>query len=199
MMSELATEKEIVDSMSKGNIEAFDFLYKKYYKAVFKNISKVIHQTDIAEDLLQEVFISLWENQKKIDPAQDIGGWLFVVSYHKSITFLKKRVREKITFTGSIEDIAISNERDTDKIEAIHFHQLNDAVNLLSPRKQVVFKLCRLQGKSYSEAARIVGISTETVKDYLKDSYKFVRKFVLSKNHQSIYLKIFIILMYFQL
>jgi len=178
--------KTTICELNNGNFAAFDILYKQYHKVVYSNISKFILQADIAEDILQDVFMSLWENRRKMDPSKDVGGWLFVVSYNKSIAFLKKRVNENIIFTENLSEAIIADETAiTASVSEIQLEHLKEAINSLSPRKRKVFQLCRLEGKSYSEAATILGLSNETIKEYMKDSMKFVRNFIFSKYTES--------------
>ena len=178
--------KTTICELNNGNFAAFDILYKQYHKVVYSNISKFILQADIAEDILQDVFMSLWENRRKMDPSKDVGGWLFVVSYNKSIAFLKKRVKENILFTENISEAIIADETAiTGSISEIQLEHLKEAINSLSPRKRKVFQLCRLEGKSYSEVASILGLSNETIKEYMKDSMKFIRNFIFSKYPES--------------
>lgn len=189
---------EAICHLKEDNVEAFDRLYYQYHRAIFANISKLIIDRDAAEDIMQEVFMALWENRKKIDPAQDVAGWLFVVSYNKSIAFLKKKVNEKIIFSEKIAEAIEKVEIDNCDISELQLNLLNDAINSLSPRKKKVFELCRLQGKSYSEAATILGLSTETIKDYLKESLKYIREFIFSKYSGSTFLSIICLLTYLQ-
>ena len=177
------SKTDIADTgkLSESSVDAFNLLYHQYHRAIFANISKLINQKDIAEDILQEVFLLLWENRKKIDPSQDIGGWLFVVSYHKSLAFLKKKINDRIVFSSEIIDMTDHGDTEDPRVSDLEIRLLNEAVNSLSPRKKAVFELCRLQGKSYAEAAGILNVSTETIKDYLKESLKTIRKFIYSR------------------
>ena len=74
--------------------EEFENLYNQYSAAIYANIRKMVKPADVAEDILQDVFTVLWTNRAKLDPGQPIGNWLFVVSYHRSISYLKKKLRE---------------------------------------------------------------------------------------------------------
>jgi len=192
------TDTEIINQLVAGSFEAFDYLYAQYHKAVFNNIFKFIRRSDIAEDLLQDVFVSLWENREKMDSARDAGGWLFVVSYNKSIAYLREKVREKIVFTENINEIILSHEVENTETRELHLSLLNNAVDALSPRKKTAFQLCRLQGKSYAEAAGLLGVSTETVKGYMKESFKFIREFIASHYTGASYFLVFLICSYSQ-
>ena len=177
---EILIVKQFVD----GSLTAFDELYHRYHNAVLANIIKLVIQTEAAEDILQEVFIALWENREKIDIDKPVGGWLFVVSYNKSLSFLKKAVKEKNFIASQISESLIAEETNNEKesIESLKLSFLNEAINQLSPRKKEVFNLCRFQGKSYKEVAEILKISPDTVKEYMVSSTKFIKDYLLSKS-----------------
>jgi len=166
-------------ALTRDNLEAFDGLYHKYHNAVFANIYKLVKQQEAAEDLLQDVFVALWENRKKIDGNKSVGGWLFVVSHNKAIKFLNKAVREKIL---SLEDAALTiEEASNSEFSDLEYQSylINKAIDNLSPKKRQVFTLCKLEGKTYEEAARAAGISPHTVKEYVSAASKFVKEYAL--------------------
>ena len=158
---------------------AFDALYHKYYNAVFANIFKLIRHQESAEDILQDVFVALWENRKKIDLERSIGGWLFVVSHNKAIKFLNKVVREKIE---SLEESSLSIEA-TPEGESVYLEYqsnlISEAIDNLPPKKRQVFTLCKLEGKTYEQAALEAGISPHTVKEYVSAASQFVKAYFL--------------------
>ena len=165
--------------MTRDDAGSFDALYYKYHNSVFANIFKLIKHQEAAEDILQEVFASLWENRKKIDRDRSVGGWLFVVSYNKAIKFLHKTVRERIE---TLEGMVHVPAEDAD-IEHGHLEYqcslINEAIDNLPPKKKLVFTLCKLEGKTYEEAARETGISPHTVKEYVSAASKFVKAYSL--------------------
>ena len=166
-------------ALTRDNLEAFDGLYHKYHNAVFANIYKLVKQQEAVEDLLQDVFVALWENRKKIDGNKSVGGWLFVVSHNKAIKFLNKAVREKIL---ALEDAALTiEEASNNEFSDLEYQSylINKAIDNLSPKKRQVFTLCKLEGKTYEEAARAAGISPHTVKEYVSAASKFVKEYAL--------------------
>ncbi len=183
-MSRFSDEKDAIRSLSQGDIAAFDYIYLKYHQPVYNNILRMVHTPEIAQDLLQEVFLSLWENRQKIKTDSLAGGWLFVVSYNKSHSYLRKKIKESFV---EIPDYAIetlvADHTDLQKETqfALQTAIIDDAVNKLPNRIRQVFKLCRYEGKSYDEVAHIMGISTQSVKDYLKQSIPLIKAHV--KNH----------------
>jgi RNA polymerase sigma-70 factor (family 1) len=178
-LSTFPDDIQLTAGLIRDDVGAFDALYHKYHNAVFANIFKLIRQQEAAEDVLQDVFTALWVNRKKIDRERSVAGWLFVVSYNKAIKYLHKAVREKILFhqeTGP--EIAASPDREIEQVE-YQFSLINEAIENLPPQKKKVFTLCKLEGMTYEEAARVMGISPHTVKEYVSAASKFVKAYSL--------------------
>ncbi|HXO75461.1 MAG TPA: sigma-70 family RNA polymerase sigma factor [Puia sp.] len=163
------------------DLSAFDGLYHQYHHAVYSNIRKLIRQEEAAEDILQEVFLALWENRQKLDSAR-VAGWLFVTSYNKSIKYLKRKQRESAV---PLVDELLHNSIPEEETNSEEWHRfrvsmIEDAVNHLPERKKQVFRLCRYEGKSCDEVARIMDISPTSVRDYLKQSNRFIKEYIFS-------------------
>ena len=148
---EIFKEEELLTRLLQGDIKAFDELYWKYQKAVYLNVLKLTKDISVAEDIVQEVFISLWEKRNTIDTSRSVSGWLFVSSYNRTINVLKKKLRESL---APIEVDELSEESEPQPhIEDLQLDILEKAIAQLPPQKRRVFELCKLQGKTYEEAA----------------------------------------------
>jgi len=139
----------------------------------------MVRDTDLAADILQDVFTVLWTNRAKLDPTQSIGNWLFVVSYHKSISCLKKKLRENTVpaIEPVIADIPEEPEVD-EKYYSAQIDILNHAVDRLPMHKQRVFRLYHFENKTFDEIAQELNLSVTSVKFYLKQSRSFIRQYV---------------------
>jgi RNA polymerase sigma-70 factor (ECF subfamily) len=158
----------------------FDELYFQYNQAVYANILKLVHQYDAAEDLLQEVFMALWEHRHKLD-GEKVSGWLFVTSYNKSLKYLqrqKKQATTDLSDTTIIENEYATNDTPFEEVYNMRLSMIEEAVNLLPERKKKVFMLYRYEGKSMEDVARMLDISVNSVKDYLKQSNRFIRNHI---------------------
>jgi len=167
-------ELQLIKKMAEGDMNSFDAIYWKYYKAVHGNILKLVQDDASAEDILQDVFLSLWENREKIDAARSLAGWLFVTSYNRSMTFLKKRLREKV-LSNVVEEDTVEMTIGQSLTE-IRLNELEKAVSKLSPQKQKVFYMCKLKGLSYAETADQLNISRHTVKEYLAAAFQSIKE-----------------------
>jgi len=181
-------ESELVRRLQKDDVDAFDSLYHRYQKALYFNILKITRNNEVTSDILQEVFMALWEKRLSLDINHSVAGWLFVVSYNKSITYLQKELKLSMSCLDTdIEKSYVSREEID--LSEIRSKLLYEAMEHLSPQKRKVFELCKIQGKSYEETARELRISKHTVKEYLVMSLKYVKEYVKQHpEYQSVYL-----------
>jgi RNA polymerase sigma-70 factor (family 1) len=173
---DLFNEYELVARLRNGDVQAFDSLYRKYHKALFANINKLVRNPAASEDILQEVFIALWEKSPTLKTDDHIAGWLFVVSYNKTVNYLKKELRESVSCLPEETELAAA-EPDID-LSGIQSRLLEEAIAQLSPQKRKVFELCKIYGKSYEETASELHISKHTVKEYLVLAVHYIRNYV---------------------
>jgi RNA polymerase sigma-70 factor (ECF subfamily) len=171
------TDSELVIHLRTDEVRAFDTLYWRYHRALYSNIIKLTKDAEAAQDILQEVFITLWEKRLTLDPDQAVINWLFTVSYHKSVNYLKKMLKAPVISSGIDEEMHLSDEQEIN-LKETQLILLEKAVTQLSPQKRKVFELCKLQGKSYEETARELNISKHTVKEYLSEAIFSVREYM---------------------
>jgi len=163
--------------LRNDDISAFNILYWKYHTAIYANALKIIRDPLIAEDIVQDVFVALWEKRNTIDPKQDIAGWLFVVSHNKTVDQLKRKLRQTLA-----EKVLQSAVRYRDPIEEdITIERavaLERAVDQLSPQKRKAFELCKVKRITYEKAAEEMRISKHTVKEYLSEAIVSIKKYI---------------------
>ena len=169
---------DLASRLRNGDISAFNTLYWEYHAAVYANALKLIRDPIIAEDIVQDVFVTLWGKRHTIDPEQDIGGWLFVVSHHKTIDQLKQKIRQalvqkKLCIANGNQPIIVNPDLEEEQLSSIEH-----AVDQLSPQKRKVFELCKVQGRTYQKAAEELHISKYTVKEYLSEALVSIKKYI---------------------
>ena len=174
-MAAQQNETYLISEMVKGNHQAFEELYYMYAAAIQANISRLVKDQDTVHDLLQEVFIALWENRQTIDPQKGVAPWLYTVSYNKAIKFLKKKIKEETSSDAVIDLSLFADEQDADAAQQdANLSVIHEALDRLPERKKTAFLEYKLKGKSLDEVAEEMGITKETVKGYLKDARKFI-------------------------
>lgn len=183
-------EKEIVDivALTDGDVRAFSRLYQRYHKPVHTNILKLVKSPDASAEVLQDVFVSLWQNREKINKSRSLGDWLFVVSYNKSLNYIRKKVKESLVFveeypTDLSTTVAENQEEETFELQ---MQLLDEAVSELPKRKREVFRLCRYEGRSKRDVADMLGLSLRTVENYLKDANRMIKEYLWEKHSEQV-------------
>lgn len=174
----LPDNKALIRALHRSDEAAFQDLYDRYSVVLFKNIFKLLPHQQEAEDLLQGVFLQLWESRFKLQDEQSVAGWLFTTSFYLTMSRVRRLARERLQ---AFEEV-LSEIPDTDDTMATaELYQqkiklLDKAIGLLPSRKKQAFELCKLEGKSYREAAVQLGVSEETVKDYVKSAMGILKR-----------------------
>jgi RNA polymerase sigma-70 factor (ECF subfamily) len=163
--------------LRNDDISAFNSLYWEYHGAVYANALKLIRDPSIAEDIVQETFVALWEKRQSIDPKQDIAGWLFVVSHHKTIDQLKRKLRHALA-EKILQEVIEGHDIVEEDITEEQLTAIEKAVDQLSPQKRKVFELCKMQRRTYEKAAEELQISKYTVKEYLSEAMVSIKKYI---------------------
>jgi len=169
---------DLASRLRNDDINAFNTLYWEYHAAVYANALKLIKDPVLAEDIVQETFVTVWGKRHTIDPEQDFAGWLFVISYHKTIDQLKRKLKEALAhkkISISIEDHSIHVNAD---VKEEQLAAIEKAMDQLSPQKRKVFELCKVQGRTYKKAAEELHISKYTVKEYLSEALVSIKKYI---------------------
>jgi len=161
MTDNLPPDFELVRSLQKGDVRAFDRLFAKYGGKLFYLAKGYLGSREEAEGLVQEVFIKVWENRKNIKEHLS-----FRAKYRKQ-EFLEEFLKV---------NSGLTNE-ETIHIEYVELlEQVDLIVEKLPPRQKQIFKLSREEGLSHKEIARILFIQPKTVENHLHNAMKRIRK-----------------------
>jgi len=183
----------LVERLHENEVAAFDTLYWKYHEVVYRNILKLVKETVVAEDILQEVFIKLWEKRQEIKASQSVAGWLFVISFNLSVNYSRKKLREQ-TFHQKLLSLDPGEETGVDRkaLQEVQYHLLEQAIAELSPQRRRIVTLCKLEGKTYEEVANELNISRNTVKEHLSAAMVKLNDYI-QKNAEHRYVLLFLL------
>jgi len=155
------------------------------------NIFKIVRDEDMTDDILQEVFITLWDKREKFGSYKKIDGWLFVASYNRSMNYLRKIATEKLRITRLVPNKVYNDDPNETAFQEEQYRLLEEAICQLAPQRRKVFELCRFSGKTYDQAAQELSISKNTVKDHLAHANESIRAYIKLHGGESFYLSCF--------
>jgi RNA polymerase sigma-70 factor (family 1) len=172
-------EKELLTLLKEGQQEAFTQLYHLYSERIYLNVLKLVKQEQVAQEILQDIFIILWEKRDTIDIQTSFRSYLFRIGENKVIDFYRKARRDQSLY-AYIK--AAATEHYTHIEEALlnreNAELLQKAVNSLPAQRKQVFELCKLQGTSYQEVSSALGISPSTINDHIVKATRAIRQHI---------------------
>lgn len=169
-------ENELILLLKQSNQEAFTTLYKKYWKQVYNFSRLYLTSQSVAEEVVQEVFIKVWESRDFMREGDNFKGLLFIITRNLIFNMHRKNLNEdfyKMTVLSAME-----NSYDIE--EEIDAKNLGEYIDLLiadlPPRRREIFNLSRKENKSYKEISLLLGVSEKTVENQIGEALKFLRK-----------------------
>lgn len=174
-------EHELLSQLKAGDKLAFARLYELYSRPLYLNLFKLLKTEQGAEEILQNIFFILWEKREAITINQSIRGYLFRIAENKVHDFFRKLKRDRKLYDHILE--ISSREYEDVEINILHSEEtalLNKAIENLPPQRKEVFYLCKVEGKSYLEVSRLLGISASTINDHIVKATRAVRDFILA-------------------
>lgn len=177
-MEEISTyyNNQIFCKIAEGDEQAFRIVFDHFKQSFFAAAYKMTRSADTAEEIIQEVFISLWNNRKKVAAAKNPEGYLMKM-LHNSIyahfrqVLVENRLKKKLSeqqgeaVENSIEELLLAKE---------NRNILNTIIGKLPPQQQLVYQLSKQEGLSRDEIAHKLQISPNTVRNHLSAATEFL-------------------------
>jgi RNA polymerase sigma-70 factor (family 1) len=169
---------ELLIRLKNGDIIAFDELYKLYSHKLFSFVLRILKDEADSDDIVQEVFLKIWEYREKLGDYKLMNSFIFTIAYNNSISLIRKR----ISSTKYIDYLRTLSVKQTqgNLITEIELIELNNQVeNLifnLPARQKQVFLLHREKGLTYTEIAEELEISKNTVENHMVKALKYLRR-----------------------
>lgn len=174
--TEEISETLLTIALRDGSVEAFNRVFSIYHRRLYYYVAIVAKNKHDAEEIVHDIFITLWLNRAKLDSSESLQSLLFSIAYHRRINYLKKILRQP----QSQDYMELQNElisHDADMLEYKDFcTQLNNALRTLSPRVQRIIVLSKINGLSNAAIAEKFGISEKTVRNQLSAGLKELKK-----------------------
>jgi RNA polymerase sigma-70 factor (ECF subfamily) len=171
------SDEELAASIVAGSANAFEQLFRAHYPGMCVFAARMVSSRDVAEDLVQEVFLYVWRQRDVWRVESSVRQYLYSALRHGALRFLR---HERVVQKRQPETIALFDraprlaDADLESSETISLVQA--AVARLPERCRLVYTLHREQGMSYAEVAAVMGISAKTVDVQMGRALKSLRR-----------------------
>ena len=182
-------DKKYIIGLQKGSYSDFNKLYDLYADRLYGFAYNLTHSSEMAEEIVQEVFLKIWQMREHLSPEYSFRSFLFTIAKNKFLNDLRNRLT-LLSYDEYITQLDDATERGENSTESeFNFNELNEQVlqskDKLSKRQKMIFEMSKEEGLSNQEIALKLGISEQSVRNQLSSALKVLRE-ELIKNGFSI-------------
>jgi len=156
-------DSELLYRVKSDDKKAFDELFLMYYKSLCRFSLTFIGSADDSEDVVQRIFVRLWENRKKLEIPENTKAFLFKSVYFESMKFLRHKNTSEKHLSEYFTTTRLNSDEDADYTTFLPY--LHKAIEKLPEKCRQIFILNKLEGLTQKEIAEYLGISAKTVEN----------------------------------
>lgn len=168
--------------LKEGNRQAFNDIFRHYYPRIMAYVATIVEQ-EAAEDIVQDVFLNVWENRKKVYAGEGFHAYLFQSAYTRCIDYYRKaQSAHKYILQAEAagwEEYSASLRSDVSVLEEIYskdfYEQLNLLLEQLPVQRREVFILTYMEGLKSKEVAKRLQMPQRTVESHIYLAIKFLK------------------------
>lgn len=191
-------EQGLLKAIAEGSEKAFHKLYAVYVPLLHPTLFRIVKKNEVAEDIIQEVFIRIWLNRDKLSAIQNPRAWVLRIAYNRAFSYLAKESSyNKILLAASQNQTSGS----FDPEETMAFNTIKNlvgrAAQVLPEQQKKVYRLSREEGLPIAEIARTMSLSPQSVKNTLGRALVSIREYIEKSGYPISSLMLFYLSIYF--
>lgn len=176
------TDEALIRQIAEDNCNAFTLLYQRHSEDMLLTANKVLREKIAGADVVQEIFISLWNRRKEIQITGLVKTYLHTSVRYHCFHYMEKNITRYdylSRFAETVKEFVSDNIIEELQLKELR-QILNEAVNRLPARMQEVYKLSRDEDLSHKEIAERLSISVETVKKHIHYALQQIKSALIS-------------------
>jgi RNA polymerase sigma-70 factor (family 1) len=190
----LINETELFSRLTLGDEAAFEIIYRHYVKRLSPFVAKMIRCPELAEEVVQDIFVQVWVNRHLFTEVKQPTAYLFNMATNKTLDYIKKIANnEKLMHRIAYQTSEFINDTE----ERIDFNEslklIEEAAAILPDQRRAIYLLSRKEGLSHEQIAARLQISKNTVKNQLVKALKSIKMY-LQEHATNFCVAVFIIL-----
>ena len=171
------TDQELLQQMADDNRRAFTMLYRRYWEDLFITAAKALRGKGEAADVVQDVFLSLWNRRNELNIQGSLAAYLHTSVRYKCIHYIEKNITRR-DYLLQLSEVEVSNSSENAEVN-LQLKEMQQTVSntvaKMPAKMQEVYKLSRQEHLSYKEISERMGISVETVKKHIQHALHLIR------------------------
>ncbi len=167
-------KKELLIRIKNGDEGAYQELYCLFKDPAIRFCNSIIKDVEESENLIQEVFIKIWEKRDGINPELNFNSYLFTIIRNRVYDYLKEVKKNEFVKERYWQNIMEYQTPEPDLKEERIF-KIKKAISVLTEKRRKIIQLNFEEGKSYEEIAFLMNISKNTVKNQLVKAKQIIR------------------------
>jgi RNA polymerase sigma factor (sigma-70 family) len=173
-------EKDLLTRLAAGEVRAFNEIYFRYNTIIFNAAMVYVKDTPSARDIVQQVFVKIWEKRAVIPEVENFQDYIVVISRNLIIDQFRRKSSEvrKVAVFGEIK-LKRQINNSSDLVEDHEYaHLLRSAIGGLPPQQKKIYLLINEERLSYKKTSVVLGLSKFTVKRHLELARRYVRDYI---------------------
>ena len=170
-------EAEVLRQLAQGNQQALQQLFDQHYVTLCRIALRLVHRAEVAEEIVQDVFVYLWEKRGDYQISTSLGAYLTRAVRNRCLNHLKSRAA-RYDWSEEIQDH--QHPVDAAPDAALQVAELTAALEHILPqlpeRCQLVFSLIRYEARSYQEVADQLDVSVKTIEYHMGKALRLIRQ-----------------------
>lgn len=160
------TKQQWIEEIRNGNRDAFEQLFQAYFDDLHRFVWGYVKREDIAEELVQDIFVKVWKKRHLLDPDQSIKSYMYKIGRNLAIDFLRHRstVQEWEAEKKALHKFSNNPTYLDERVDRqMVLEEVKSAIQQLPERRRLIFVLSRYNGLTYKEISETLDISVNTV------------------------------------
>lgn len=172
-------EPALLERIAGGDTQSFRVLFDRYFDLVFSTALRFTAVRQQAEDAAQQVFTRIWEKRTELPKVEKLEPYLFTAAKHEMLQYFRRQAHQRDYVLHVLEVFSEARGADPESllISQEQVDRLQHVIGELPARQREAFLLSRDHELSYQEIAERMGISKETVREYIAAALKTLREY----------------------
>lgn len=169
-------DNKLLYRLKEGDREAFNTVYWRYSLRAYNTVLYLLNDSAIAEDVVQELFLTIWEKRENIQPELNFEAYISTIARNLAYKYVEEAFRKNHPME-EVDDIKLISDSEEDLIEADSLREyLFNVISSFPEMRRKVFIMSRFENLSHAEIAQKLTLSERTVEAHIYQALKELRK-----------------------